>query len=157
MVITNSMFTLFLIIIIFSSSTIANDITVYRWVDDNNIVNFGQHQPQEGKFSQLTTIVSYKAKQQSLTNKTTYLVDNKSVDNKKEEAQKIQADTKAKNKEIFANNCKAAQLNIKMLNSLNRILITDANGNNHTLTNEEKKDKLESSQKQVDTFCLNKA
>jgi len=151
MVITNSVFTLFLITIIFSISTIANDITVYRWLDDNNVMHFSQHQPQEGKFSQLTTIASYKAKQQSLTNKTTY-----SVDNKEEEAQKVQTDTMAKNKEIFANNCKAAQFNIKMLNSLNQILITDANGNNHTLTDEEKKDKLESSQKQVKTFCLNK-
>jgi len=153
MVIKNSVFTLCLVTIIFiSSSTIANDITVYRWVDDNNVVHFSQHQPQKGKFSQLTTIASYKATQQSLTNKTT-----SSMDNKKEDgAQKVQADTVAKNKEVFAKNCKAAQLNIKMLNSLNRILITDPDGKSHALTEKEKKDKLESSQKQVDTFCLNK-
>jgi hypothetical protein len=52
-------------------------------------------------------------------------------------------------------NCKAARLNIKTLNSFNKITILDTDGKNRTLTDKEKKAQVTLSNKHIDLYCVN--
>lgn len=131
----------------------ANDISIYRWVDENNIVHFSQQPPKSTNYSQLTTLDSYKAKQQSKTNKPSNK-DFSSVDEQLKQHDKKQAEILAKNKVIVENNCKAAQLNLKMLNSTKKITTLDSNGRNHVLTDKERDSQITLAQKHIDIYCV---
>ena len=120
-------------VVMFSTNAIAKDIAIYRWVDENDVVHFSQHQPQNNNYSQLTTFTSYKVKQRA---------ENKqipSIDVQLTQYEKQQAEILEKNKVIAEKNCKAAQLNIKMLNSFSKVTIVDPNGKNRVLTDKEEK------------------
>lgn len=147
MCIRNSAFVAICSITMFSMSTMANDIAIYRWIDENNVVHFSQQLPQNNNYSQLTTFASYKAKQQS---ENTQLP---SIDEQLTQHDKKQAEILEKNKVIADKNCKAALLNLKMLNSFSKVTTLDSNGKNHVLTDEEKKAKITLSNKHVDLYC----
>ncbi|WP_159821408.1 DUF4124 domain-containing protein [Colwellia sp. 20A7] len=53
-----------------SSSVLAKDIPIYRWVDENNVVHFSQNQPKDSHYSELTANSSYKTKEIAPENKT---------------------------------------------------------------------------------------
>ncbi len=135
-----------------STNVIAKEIAIYRWVDENNIVHFSQHQPMDENYSQLTTISSYKASSKKVVTESPGAADS---DEAKELAAKYeeQQNIIAKNKETYAKNCNAAQLNVKMLNSFNRILYTDTDGESKVLSGEEKQEKLDVSKKQIALYC----
>lgn len=136
--------------VIFSTNVIAKNISIYRWVDENNVVHFSQQEPKDDNYSQLTTFASYaaQAKQQSQQPNTM-----PSVQAQIAKHEKNQADIDDKNKEIAKNNCKAAQLNIKMLNSFEQVMTTDSDGKNRLLTDKEKKEQLELSKKHSNLYC----
>lgn len=138
--------------LLFSKNVVATDIAIYRWIDENNVVHFSQHQPKSSNYSQLTTFASYKAKQKSANTQAT----NKqfpSVDDQLAKHEKEQAEIVEKNRVITEKNCKAAQLNIKTLNSFSNISILDTDGKKRVLTNKEKKAQMELSNKHVDLYC----
>ena len=135
--------------VIFSANVIAQDISIYRWVDENGVVHFSQHQPQDGNYSQLTTFSSYKAKEDAKSKQTSL----PSVDDELSEHEKEVAQVTAKNKEIMKKNCEAAQLNEKMLSSFDKVMVADSDGKNRALTDKEKKAQLELTKKQIETFC----
>jgi len=142
--------TLVLATVTLSTNVIAKKIAIYRWVDENNVVHFSQHQPQGDNYSELTTVSSYNAqkKQPTVTN-----TERTSLNEQVAKFEREQEEIKAKNEEIVAQNCKAAQLNLKMLNSFNQVLTTDADGNNKLLTEKEKKEQIALSKKHVDLYC----
>ena len=135
--------------VIFSTNVIAKDIAIYRWVDENNVVHFSQQQPKNSNYSQLTTFSSYKATEKALTEKTTLPSENERL----AQFEKERAEVIAKNKEISAKNCEAAQLNEKMLNSFDKITTTTPDGKNKTLSDKEKKAQLALSKEQINMYC----
>jgi vacuolar-type H+-ATPase subunit I/STV1 len=141
---------LLLAVVIFSTNVIAKNIAIYRWIDENNVVHFSQHLPTDDNYSQLTTVSSYNAKTKQQHERTNSMPPvNEQITRHEKELAEIQA----KNKEITANNCKAAQLNMKMLNSFNQIMTTDDDGKNRLLTDKEKKSQLELSKKHITLYC----
>lgn len=153
MFIRNSVFVAISFITAFNIDAMANDISIYRWVDENNVVHFSQQPPKSTNYSQLTTLDSYKAKQQSKSNKPSNK-DFSSVDEQLTQHDKQQAEILAKNKVIVDQNCKAAQLNLKMLNSTKKITTLDSNGKNHVLTDKEKATQITLSKKHIDMYCV---
>ena len=147
MCIRNSAFIAIYFTVMFSTNAIAKDIAIYRWVDENNVVHFSQHQPHDTNYSQLTTFATYKAKQQS-ENKQLPSVDEQLTQHNKE-----QAEIEEKNRVIAEKNCQAAQLNIKMLNSYTKVTTVDPDGKNRVLTDKEKKAQTVLSNKHVDLYC----
>jgi len=154
MCIRNSAFVALWPVVMFSLSVIANDVAIYRWVDENNVVHFSQHQPQTNSYSQLTTFASYKTKQKS-ANTQSEKKQFPSVDEQLSQHEKDQAEILEKNKVIAENNCKAAQANIKMLNAFSEISIQDPDGNKRVLTEKEKKAQIVLSNQHVDLYCNN--
>jgi len=135
--------------VIFSSNVIAKDIAIYRWIDENNVVHFSQHQPQGDNYSQLTTVASYQAKEKELPKNN----DTPSVDEQLSQFEKERADVLAKNKVIAEKNCQAAQLNVKTLNSFDNVMFTDPDGKSRTLSSKEKKAQLALSKKHISIYC----
>lgn len=154
MYIRNSVLVAICTTVLFSTSAIAKDIAIYRWVDENNVVHFSQHEPQDDNYSQLITFASYKAKQQS-DNKQLPSADSKKLSAQEKIAQneKRQSEIIEKNKEIAQKNCNAARVNIKMLNSFSKITVSDDDGNNHVLTDKERKEQLTLSNKHIELYC----
>jgi hypothetical protein len=143
-------------LIIFSYSSILNakEISIYRWVDKNNVVHFSQNLPKGNNYKELSTVSSYialsKADREALA-------EGRSSAKLIEERQEDQDTAIAKNREIFQRNCKAAQLNIKMLNSSEAVYISeeksDGSIENRSLTAEEKIAKLTLSKEQETLYC----
>ncbi len=135
--------------VVFSTNVIAKDIAIYRWLDENNVVHFSQHQPKNSNYSQLTTVSSYQAKQKELPKSSSL----PSVDEQLSKYEKDKAEVLAKNKEIAQKNCKAAKLNEEMLNSSNNVMIADTNGKNRSLSDKEKKAQLALSKEHIKLYC----
>ncbi|PKG83537.1 DUF4124 domain-containing protein [Colwellia sp. 75C3] len=132
----------------------AKEIAIYRWVDKNNVVHFSQNLPKSDDYKEFSTISSYKALSKA---ERKMIADQDSADKKVEDQEKQMDDTTAKNKATYEKNCKAARLNIKMLNSLDEIHVNeekdDGTIGSRPLTPAEKADKLALSKKHEGLYC----
>lgn len=135
--------------VIFSTNIIAKEIAIYRWVDENNVVHFSQHQPEGTDYSQLTTVSSFKAKQKTLPEQAKL----PSIDEQLSKFEQEQAEVAAKNKAIAEKNCKAAKINVETLDSFDKVTFIDENGKERTMTQKEKKEKLVLSKKHIERYC----
>jgi len=136
--------------VIFSTNVIAKDIAIYRWIDENNVVHFSQHQPQNNNYSDLTTVSSYRAREKELPKST----NSPSIDEQLSQYEKDKAEVLAKNEEIAEKNCKAAKLNEKTLNSFDNVMFTDSEGKNRALSDKEKKAQLALSKEHISMYCI---
>ncbi|GEM_PF-1414723 len=132
----------------------AKDIPIYRWVDKDNVVHFSQNLPKNDDYKEFSTISSYKA----LSKVERKIIAKQDAANEKFEDQEKQADEViAKNKAMYDKNCKAARLNIKMLNSLGEIHVNEEKNDgtigSRPLTSNEKEDNLALSIKHEDLYC----
>jgi len=150
MIIRHSAILLVILAVICSFNVIAQDIAIFRWVDENNVVHFSQHQPQGDNYSQLTTFSSY---QSSAVKPVDDRYTPPPVDEKLAKYEQEQAAIKAQNQVNVENNCKAAQLNTKMLNAFEQVMTTDSEGKNRLLTAEEKLVQLELSKRHTELYC----
>jgi len=139
--------------VVFSTNVIAKDIAIYRWVDENNVVHFSQHQPKNSNYTELTTVASYKAQRKDLQAKSSQA----SVDEQLSKYEKDKAEVLAKNEAIAEKNCKAARLNERMLNSFGKVMITDPNGKNRELSDKDKKAQLALSKEHISLYCKNES
>ena len=132
----------------------AKEIAIYRWVDKNNIVHFSQNLPQGDEYREFSTISSYKALSKA---ERKLIAEQDEAKQKTADQEKQQDVVIAQNKATYEKNCKAAQLNIKMLNSLNEIHIneekSDGTIGSRPLTVAEKAEKLTLSNKHKELYC----
>ena len=136
-------FTLLLMILLYVDVSAAAKLTVYRWVDKNNIVHFSQNQPDHDNYIEM-----------SMTN-------NKSLStvvNKKKSPEdaasnnQFNADT-SKQRAVDNSMCIAARENIKTLQNFDKIQYKDTNDNAKILTVLEKKQQLAMNKKQAEVYC----
>lgn len=132
----------------------AKEIAIYRWVDKNNIVHFSQNLPKGNEYKEFSTISSYKALSKA---ERKVIAEQTETEQGELDQKKQQDDVMAKNKVTYEKNCKAALLNIKMLNSLDEIHINEERGDgtigSRPLTSTEKEDKLTLSKKHKKLYC----
>jgi len=128
-------------LIICSSGVLAQDTIVYRWVDNNNVVHYSHEHPADKDYSEVKVHVAYTAP-----------INKPSDDNLKQES-KPETNNESLSTEEITKNCEAAQVNLKVLNSFERITVTDEDGSVRLLTDEEKQEQVEISHKYVDVYC----
>lgn len=123
-----------------ATQVVSADITVYRWVDENNIVHFSQHQPSHESYTEITMTEALKAKA-------------KEVEAVKpvEPPQKVEQRSVVKDR--YAGKCAEAKSNVKTLLAFDKIQTTDDDSNVRFLTKQDKEKQLELSRKQVDLYC----
>jgi len=134
---------------IFTNCLKASEITIYRWVDENNTVHFSQDLPKNSNYSQLTTTSSYQAKKNVLSKNAPH----SPVDAPLTPSEKNDADVIAKNKEIIEKNCQTAKRNVKTLNATDEIMMIGTNGKNIVLSDKEKNAQRILAEEDIRLYC----
>lgn len=126
-------------------TTSAEKLTVYRWVDDNDVVHFSQHQPTHDNFTEIsmTNNVKSPALLGGLSHKNT--ANNTPAP---EDAEIFKTQTHKK--------CTAAQKNLTMLQDFDKIQFKDEKGNMRLLSELEKQQQLAMNTKQAEVYCTDK-
>lgn len=151
---TGILFTVTLLISFLCTDVSAKEIEIYRWVDKNNTVHFSQNLPIGDEFTELSTVSSFqalsKAERKALSEEGNLA---KTIEERAQEQQEIID----RNKETYEKNCKAAKLNVKMLNTIEDLHIneekSDGSIGSRPLTPVEKENKLALSKKHVELYC----
>lgn len=126
----------------FQSIAAKNDI-VYRWVDDNNVVHFSHNPPADKDYAEIRVRVSYASTDPITTDEDAI------EDNEQDNATNI-AHLSDEEKQ---KHCESAQTNKKILTSFERVLMSDEDGNEKAMTEDEKAKQLELSEKYIDIYC----
>ncbi|KGJ88246.1 DUF4124 domain-containing protein [Thalassotalea sp. ND16A] len=116
----------------------AKDVTVYRWVDENNVVHYSQHEPISDDFTTIQVDTAYSPVQAPL--KDTALA----------------GDEESKNNQLArasATKCKNAQTNFRTLSDFDKIEVTSEDGKSRLLSGLEKQQRLRLSEKEVELYC----
>ncbi|MEW6991429.1 hypothetical protein AADZ91_12135 [Colwelliaceae bacterium 6441] len=114
----------------------ADNVTIYRWVDSNNIVHFSQQQPKHDNYTELSMA---NAKQPQKENRAT-------------SPEKTQPAPKSI-PPVLNDKCEAAKTNVKTLTDFDNVQYTDSQGVVQMLSKKEKAQQLEINKKQVEVFC----
>ncbi|REL26016.1 DUF4124 domain-containing protein [Thalassotalea euphylliae] len=129
----------------------AQDTTVYRWVDNNNIVHFSHEHPTDKDYAQINVQVAYTPARPEAENSA--FVDQWLAERAAEKAAASAQQQARQRAELISQNCRAAQLNLKMLGGFERILFNAPDGSSRLLSPEEKQAQLLLNQKNVEIYC----
>ncbi|WDD97953.1 DUF4124 domain-containing protein [Thalassomonas actiniarum] len=127
---------LIFLLLIISIKALATSVKIYRWVDENNIVHFSQHQPPHDNYTELTMTETFVPKNNDA---------GKLQIANKHQVQDISAD--------FQEKCAIAQANIETLTKHDKVQFTDKDGQTKVLNQEEKAIQLANSEKQAEVYC----
>jgi len=122
----------------------AEDITVYRWVDEDNVVHFSQHQPLHDNYTEVT-MAQVNQPRKSTSSETPLLAKEATVADQINEKFNTTKDSK--------NKCDDAKANIRTLSAFDKIQYTDNDGNVKVLNETEKTQQLEMNKKQEEVYC----
>ena len=134
-------------LLLLSNTTVsAEGMVIYRWVDEDNVVHFSQHQPSHNNYTEITMAKSATpapSESPSVASDVSSTLTNNetSPTNQSLVAQKM------------AERCEEAKQNIKTLTNFDDIQYTDEDGNTTLLSEEDKKQQLALSQRQVEVYC----
>jgi len=121
--------------LIFSTFCFADSLTVYRWVDKNNVVHFSQHQPAHDNYTEM-----------SLANSNIPI--NDTVNAPDEIETEVPIDISS-----TPDKCEEARANISTLKTFERIQFTDASGKVQVLDDKAKELQLQINEKQLELYC----
>ena len=135
-----------LLFIVTAPFSVANNISIYKWVDENNVIHFSQNHPTTVDSTQVTVEVAYQASPNDLA-----LIE------KQDEISQLQkrlATQTSVNSKIMQENCKTAKINLKILDNFDKILTTNNQGEKKVLSPEEKTQQLVLTKKHLNVYCL---
>jgi phosphate starvation-inducible protein PhoH len=112
----------------------ASNVTIYRWVDSNNVVHFSQQQPEHDDYTEL----SMSAPKRNTTSEKTEPVA------KTETALAVEG---SKDK------CEEAKANVQTLKTYDKIQYKDTDGKVKVLDATQKQQQIEINEKQVEVYC----
>ncbi|GHE79722.1 DUF4124 domain-containing protein [Thalassotalea profundi] len=115
----------------FSSAT---NVTIYRWVDNNNVVHFSQQQPEHDDYTEL----SMSAPTHSIPI---------------EKAKPVASVENALAIEGSKDKCEEAKANVQTLKTYDKIQYKDESGELKVLNETQKQQQIEINEKQVEVYC----
>ncbi|MCJ8320666.1 MAG: DUF4124 domain-containing protein [Colwellia sp.] len=133
-------------ILLLVNSVFASDVTIYKWIDDKGIVHFSNSHPADKD----ATIVDIQVAYSSSIDEINESVQSEETPNVQDQEYTERAE---KNIKMFAQNCKSAQANKKILTSFKKVLIKDEDGNDMLLTGDDITAELELTDKHIDIYC----
>ena len=136
---------LFSTIFMYFDVTAADQLTVYRWIDKDNVVHFSQHQPKDGDFIEISMAVNQKSSAIIDKENTAKLPQADISDNANEVEPKEDSEIKDK--------CNSARENLATLQNFDKIKYKDEKGNIKVLGDIEKEQQLTMNKKQAEVFC----
>ena len=128
-----------LMILVYCNVLAAEELTVYRWIDKDNVVHFSQHQPSHDDYIEISM---------ANNKKSSAIVDEKTSTEKPVPIDIVPSDTNDNN-----DKCITARENIKILQNFDKIQYKDAKGNVKVLGVVEKEQQLAMNTKQAEVYC----
>lgn len=140
---------LFLLILVYFDVSAAEQLTVYRWIDKDNIVHFSQHQPEHDDYVEISMANNKKS---SAT-----IAQEKSAENSVIKDDNLAATSVEVDNVNSASNekCNTARDNLNTLQNFDKIQYKDENGNVKVLGALEKEQQLAMNTKQAEVYCTN--
>lgn len=138
---------LLLMILVYSNVSAADQLTVYRWIDKENVVHFSQNQPDHDNYIEISMANNKKSTATIAkvnTEAASQPTDNGFVDS-------IDKDDFAKN--LSNERCVSARENLSTLKSFDKIQYKDDKGNIKILSALEKQQQLAMNTKQAEVYC----
>lgn len=129
-----------------STSVFAEDVIIYRWVDDNNVVHFSQNQPASGNYTEIVMASSGQPKQPTGNLPNTVVPEENSA-LAKEDANTVDVELDT------TDQCKDAKTNLATLTTFERIRFTDKNGDTQILNKEQQEEQIAINKKLIEQFC----
>jgi hypothetical protein len=123
----------------------ASELMVYRWVDENNVVHFSQHQPVGNEYTEF--LVSNQSKIISRADD----IGSSSISDKNLALDKSEANTPSTIN--MSEQCKEAKENLSMLLGFDKVQYTNDKGIKQLLNEQEKKQQLEINKKRTEVYC----
>lgn len=120
----------------------AEKLTVYRWIDENNVVHFSQHQPAHDNYTEIDMINNKNAATQIETK-----VAEQQVPIDKPDLTNIYSENTDNKK------CQTAKENLVTLQNFDKIQYKDENGNIKVLSDIEKQQQLAINTTQAEVYC----
>lgn len=135
----------------FTFTVIAQETSIYRWVDSNNVVHYSHEHPNDRDYARVNVQVSYEPTDD-------LAVKNNENDLKTEEAEEAddkqaKIDLSKQSAEVIKQNCESAKVNLKILSGFEKILYKDPDGESRLLSPEEKQEQLALSQQYEEVYC----
>lgn len=130
-----------------TNSLFAEQLTVYRWVDENNIVHFSQHQPSHDNYTEINMANN--------TRPTKAPTINQDIALEKSEQKTVPLSSQQASSKTNTL-CQSAKENLKILQEFDNIRYKDSAGKTQVLSKLERKQQLEMNTKQVEVYCTNK-
>jgi len=127
---------------VFASETISK--VTYKWTDSQGVVQYTERPPKDVAYEKITVNTSGGQDVVAVTK-------DDSIKDSSKKTNTALDDIIASNKR----NCKIAQDNLEVLTKLSRIRVKGEDGQERILSPEEKQQKMDETQKQVDIFCDN--
>lgn len=139
---------LFLITLVYFNASAAEKLTVYRWIDKENVVHFSQNQPSHDDYTEIS--MANNKKSSATINKdnspeTPLPNDNLVAESKVEK--------EVSNDDLSKEKCRTALENIKTLQNFDTIQYKDENGKAKVLSALAKQQQLAINTTQSDVYC----
>ncbi len=136
-----SMLTVVLASLLLSQAALSAD--TYKWTDDNGQVQYTQIPPKDRPYETIKNKVKDPVAAPAKTNNAS----------KGDEAAKGDVAIAKAEAEKLAVNCDRAKQNKEMLTTAAKIRVNDKDGNPRHLTDEERKEKLQATELQIQSYC----
>ncbi|MGB1261542.1 MAG: hypothetical protein ACPG52_01425 [Cognaticolwellia sp.] len=133
---------LFVSLVSFNVSA-AEKLTVYRWIDKENVVHFSQNQPTHDNYTEISMS----------NNKNAVAMDNKASSEDSENSDFANSGVENSADDATKDKCTNARNNLETLEEFTKIQYKDENGKLQILSDLEKKQQLEMNKKQVEVYC----
>jgi hypothetical protein len=130
-----------LMILVYCNVLAAEELTVYRWIDKNNVVHFSQNQPSHDDYIEISM---------ANNKKSSAIIDEKTSTEKPQPIDIVPSDTNDNN-----DKCVTARENIEILQNFDKIQYKDVKGNVKVLGAVEKEQQLAMNTKQAEVYCAN--
>lgn len=137
---------LFMMILVYSDVFAADQITIYRWVDKENVVHFSQNQPAHDDYIEISM---------ANNKKSSATIDKEKPAVETQSANSASLTTEESNEAIASLNqkCITARDNLNTLQNFDKIQYKDEQGNVKVLGDKETQQQLEMNKKQVEVYC----
>lgn len=141
-------FLIFLITLVYFDVSAAEKLTVYRWIDKNNVVHFSQQQPDHDNYIEINMANSKKLP--------TDLAENSSPDaSQKNDNLPVQTDVEngVNHDGLINDKCVIARQNLNTLQKFDKVQYKSENGKVTALTALERQQQLAMNTKQIEVYC----
>ncbi len=126
--------------------TAAEQLTVYRWIDKDNVVHFSQHQPKDGDYIEISMANNQKS--------TAVIEQENTTSPRQDPTLAKSAVEETGTSEGDNDKCNSARDNLNTLQNFDKIQYKDEKGNMKVLGAIEKEQQLAMNKKQVEVFCI---